>query len=144
MRGCLAIGGQRTHVRLHDLPYAGVARVLGDLRRRGFSLSKCFAQTFQGDVNADGAAVAKEIRNRFGNSENRDLDAIDDVLLYSDSQLVAGKMSEPRGRVPKLRVPVFRSDGDPNFRRYLIGQFVKCQRRSESDDALRHQFGRFG
>ncbi len=68
------------------------------------------------------AAIAKEIRNGLGNPENRNRDTVDDVALDSDSQVLAREMSETCRWVPKPRAPVFRSNGDPYLRGYLIGQ----------------------
>lgn len=60
-----------------------------------------------------------------------DVDAVDGVVLDAWSQIVVREISESRRRVSEVRAPVFRPDGNPYLRRYLIGQLVIGQHGGE-------------
>ena len=80
-RGCLAISGQRTHVRFHGFPHPRVTGEFGDLRWRDFLFPQRFAQTFQSNIHTNDATIAKEIGDCLGDTENPDVDTVDGVML---------------------------------------------------------------
>ena len=120
--------GQRTHVGLHDFPHARIGRVLCDLRWRYLFLAERFAQAFERNTDADCASISEQIRDGLGDTEDRNLYALDDVVLNTRTQMHASKAHKADRRILEPWQPFLRPDRNPDLRRHLVDKLVKSQR----------------
>ncbi len=79
---------QCTHIGFHYLPYATISGTSSDVTRSGLLLSQRLAQTFDGNIDPDYAAIAEKIDDRFGDRKDRNEHALDVVVFYPSAQLL--------------------------------------------------------